>query len=390
MNTPDTTVVPAASVSPSSTLMRGLLITSGLGVVAFLAGMLVDPERVWGGYLMGFFYFVGLALAGPLFLSVLYLSGARWSLPLRRIPEAMGGALPAAMVLGLVLIMGTHALYQWSHSQVVAGDALLQHKAPWLNTLGFSFRMVVYFLVWIWIARKVAARSTSTEAEPERTRGNIRASALFGVILAVTFSLASIDWIQSLDAHWFSTIFALRTLSGVGCSGLALATIVLVVLRRKGPMRSVVTKDVMDDLGKLLLGLSLFWAYIWYCQYMIIWYMNMPEETGYYLLRREGDWGTLAPVNLIVNFAVPFLALMLRSWRRNGTILIRIAAWVLVGHAFDLYVMIAPPILGNQPSLGLWELGPLVGALAFFGWIFLRGLSRHPVIAGYPRSAAHG
>jgi hypothetical protein len=282
--------------------------------------------------------------------------------------------------LGLVLIMGTHALYEWSHPQVVAADELLQHKSGWLNVTGFWIRLVLYFATWLWLGKKVASRSACTDAEPMRRRGDIRSSAIFMALFAITFSLASVDWIQSLDPHWFSTMFALRTLSGLGCSGLALCTIVLVTLRRKGHMRTVVTRDVMDDLGKILLSLSLFWAYIWYCQYMIIWYSDMPEETGYFLLRQEGDWSTLLPLNLAVNFAVPFLALMFRAWRRNGVVLLRIAAWILVGHALDLYVMIAPPLSMGEPQFGLWELGPLVGTLALFGWLLIGRLYRAPLI----------
>ncbi len=370
----------APAYEPSPRLLRGLLLTAVAGGIVFLCGTLIAPERVWSGYLMGFTYFVGLALAGPLFLSVLYLCNARWGLPLLRVPEAMTAVLPIAFVLGLVLITGTHALYEWSHEQVVAQDPLLRHKAPWLNVFGFSLRLVAYFAIWIWLGRRLARRSTVLQAPAEKRRGDIGSSALFMAALAFTFSLASVDWIQSLDPHWFSTMFALRTLSGAGCAGLALCTILLVALRRAGPLRGVVTRDVMDDLGKILLALSLLWAYVWYCEYMIIWYSDIPEETGYYLLRHRGVWGSLVPVNLAVNFAVPFLALMLRAWRRNGVALTRIAALILVGHALDLYVMIAPPILGAEPFLGLWEIGPVAGALALFTWALLRALSRSPLV----------
>lgn len=362
-------------------LLRGLATTAVLGAIVFLLGNLYEPERVWGGYLMGFAYFVGLALAGPLFLSILYLCDARWSLPLRRIPEAMTAALPVALVLGLGLIMGTSALYEWSHVQVVEEDHLLAHKSSYLNVVGFSIRLVLYFALWIWIGRRVAARSIAGGSPVEKRRGTIVISALFMAVLSITFSLASVDWIQSLDPHWFSTMFALRTLSGVGASGVALCILVLVMLRRHGPLREIVTHDRMDDLGKILLALSLFWAYIWYCEYMIIWYSDIPEETGYYLLRRQGAWGTLTPVNMAVNFVVPFLCLMLRAWRRNGTILMRIAGLVLVGHALDLFVMITPPLSGGEVHAGLWELGPLVGALALFLWVLLRALGRAPLVA---------
>lgn len=376
MSTHTISVPRSLSFQASPLLQRGLLVTAGLGFLIFLIGTLVEPERAWGGYLMGFNYFVGLAIAGPLFLSVIYLCNATWAKPLRVVPEAFTATLPAGLFLGLGLIMGTHALYEWAHPQVVEADALLTHKAPYLNVIGFSVRLVLYFAVWIWVGRKVAARSRSAAAEPGRRRTTLLFSALFMASLAVTFSLASVDWVQSLDPHWFSTMFALRTLSGVACSGLALATIVLVALHRTGRLRGVVTDSVKDDLGKLLLGLSLFWAYIWYCEYMIIWYSDIPEETGYYLLRAQGGWETLTPLNLVVNFAVPFLALMLRAWRRNGVVLMRIAGVVLIGRALDLFVMIGPPVMGGELHLGLWEIGPVIGAVALFVWVLLRALSR--------------
>ena len=381
VNSPPVHTQGAGRIQASPQLMRGLLAAASAGGLIFLLGTMLAPARAWGGYLMGFTFFVSLALAGPLFLSIHYLSGAAWSKPLRRIPEAMTGALPAAFGLGLVLIVGTHALYEWSHGHVVADDALLQHKSPYLNTIGFSVRLVIYFAIWIWVGNRVAARSTAKGEARERRRRDVSISALFLATLAFTFSLASVDWIQSLDPHWFSTMFALRTLSGVGTAGLALCIIVLLALRRAGPMHGLVTRDVMDDLGKILLALSLFWAYIWYCEYMIIWYSDIPEETLYYVLRREGNWGTLIPLNLIVNFAIPFLLLMLRPWRRNRVVLMRIAALVFVGRVLDLYVMIAPPLQAGQggPHFGLWELGPVVGALALFGWVLLRGLSRPPL-----------
>jgi hypothetical protein len=372
------------SMGTLSRQMRALVITAVVAAVVFLVGLVLDPARAWGGYLMGFTYFTGLALAGPLFVAIVHLTGARWGYPLRRVPEAMGTALPVALLLGLVLVTGIHSLYEWSHSQVVESDALLLHKSAWLNTTGYCLRLVAYFVIWIWLGRKVLARSRSSETQPGRRRRDIATSALYMAVFAVTFSLASVDWIQSLDPHWFSTIFALQTLAGLGCSGAAVCTIALVALRRSGHLRDFVTKDVLDDLGKILLALSLFWAYIWYCQYMIVWYTNLPEETGYYLLRREGGWATLGPVNLVVNFGAPFLALMLRSWRRNGIVLMRIAALILVGHALDLYVLIAPAILRDGPSLGPWELAPLVGALALFAWVFLRGLARAPLVAPGP------
>lgn len=378
-----TASLPTLSLSVAA--KRALLLAVGLGTLVFFVGLAVEPARAWGAYLIAFNVFVGLALAGPLFLAIVYLSNGRWAMPLRRVPEAMGGALGVAGVLGLVLIIGTHTLYEWSHAQVVQGDALLRHKAPWLNVVGYSVRMVVYFAIWIWIARRLAARSSATEPEPERRRATIRDSATFMALFAVTFSLASLDWIQSLDPHWFSSMFALRTASGVCLAGLAFATIVLVEFRRRLGLRDVVTKHVLDDLGKVLLALSLFWAYIWYCQYMIVWYTNIPEETGYYLIRRTGDWTTLLRLNFAVNFGVPFLALMLGAWRRNAIVLQRIAMWILLGRVLDLFVLIAPPLQGVVPRFGLWEVGPVIAAFALFVLIFVKRLARESLV---PREMA--
>ena len=242
---------------------------------------------------------MGLALAGPLILSIVQLSGADWAKPFRRVPEAMGAALPAALVLGVVLVRARTRCTSGPHAESVEPDALLQHKSGWLNLLGFSVRMLVYFAVWIWLARKLSGRLRSQDPEPRRTHRDTALSAGFMAAFAVTFSLASIDWVQSLDPHWFSTIFALRTLSGLGISGVAVCTIILVVLRRRGPLRDVVSRTLRrprQDPARADRVL----AYSWYCQYMIIWYSNLPEETGYYLLRREHGWGSLVPVNLAV------------------------------------------------------------------------------------------
>ena len=375
------TPVAAPALSIPDRWSRTLLWTAALGALVFLMGLFVAPERTWGGYLMGYTWFVQLALAGPLFLAIVHLTGARWGYPLRRIPEAMGATLPIALGLGLLLLAGIHSLYEWSHAQVVAEDPLLQHKSAWLFTTGFAVRLVAYFAIWLWLGGKVLRRSLSREADPERRRGDVGTSALYMAVFAVTFSLASVDWLLSLDAHWFSTMYALYVLSGLACAGAAACTIALVWLRRSGALRAVVTRDVLDDLGKVLLGLSLLWAYLWYCQYMIVWYSDLPEETGYYILRRSGDWGPLVPASLVIHFAVPFLALMLRAWRRNGVALVRISVVILIGHALDLFVMIAPPLQPDGPAVGLWELGPVVGALALFAWAMLRGLARAPLSA---------
>jgi len=362
--------------------MRGLLITAGLGALLFIVGLFVAQQRAWGGYLMGFFMFTGLAVAGAFFISVLTLASARWATAMRRVPEAMTTALPFGLALGLVLLGGIHSLYEWSHSSVVESDALLQGKSAYLNWGFFSVRLVGFFLIWIWLAHGMVAASRRQDADgdPELSRRRFKFAALWLPIFAVTFSLASVDWVQSIEPHWFSTIYGLVTLSGVGTSGLAVGIILIAHLRRQGPLRGIVNRDHLDDLGKIAIGFALFWGYIWYCQYMVIWYTDMPEETPYYVLRMSGGWKILTWTNVTLNWGVPFFILMPKAARRSATVLVRVAWVMLVGQALNLYLLVAPGLQGEVPQVGLWEIGPVVGAVAFFFWATLRGLTRASLV----------
>jgi len=186
--------------------------------------------------------------------------------------------------------------------------------------------------------------------------------------------------VQSIEPHWFSTIYGLVTLSGVGTSGLAVGIILIAHLRRQGPLRGIVNRDHLDDLGKIAIGFALFWGYIWYCQYMVIWYTDMPEETPYYVLRMSGGWKILTWTNVTLNWGVPFFILMPKAARCSATVLVRVAWVMLVGQALNLYLLVAPGLQGEVPQVGLWEIGPVVGAVAFFFWATLRGLTRASLV----------
>lgn len=367
---------------PSPTRMKGLAMTSAIGALIFVLGLFIAPQRAWSGYLMAFVYFVGLGLAGGLFLSILTLSSARWAVVMRRIPEAMTASLPYAFGFGLLLVCGVSSIYEWSHSSVVENDELLQGKAAYLNFGFFLVRMVGFFLLWIWLTRGMVSASRRQDHGDDESvkRARFKYAALFLPIFGVTFSLASVDWIQSLEPHWFSTIFALITLSSVATSGLAACILLVVYLRRRGALRGIVSENHLDDLGKIGIAFALFWGYIWFCQYMLIWYTNMPEETPYYAMRHQGRWQILTWVNITLNWAVPFFVLMPKAARRSAAVLSRVAVVMLLGQALNLYIMVAPPLLHSEPVYGIWELGPMVGGIAFFFWCTLRGLGQAPIV----------
>ncbi|MFN0007113.1 MAG: hypothetical protein ACKVXR_04330 [Planctomycetota bacterium] len=365
-----------AEASPRSLpLLRTIAIAGGL---AFLAGLVFAPERAWAGFLMGFVYFVGLSLSGALFIALLTMAGARWWIPLRPIPEAMSTALPYGGILALVLLAGVPSLYEWSHASAVASDHLLLHKSAWLNVPFFAARLLLCFAIWILLSRKLAqaGREPVSHDGPARARRNLVLACWFVPLFALTWSVASFDWLMSLEPHWFSTIYALLTLSGLGLAGLAACILLAVPMIRSGRMGQLVTREHLDDLGKLAVAFSLFWVYIRYCQYMLVWYTNIPEETGWYTARGEGLWAVLEPVNVALNWAIPFFVLMPKTARRSPTVMVRVAVAMLAGHAVDLYLLAGPPILGPDPSHAAWEIGPIVGAIALFFWIAARALSK--------------
>jgi hypothetical protein len=346
-------------------VLRSVAVVAGF---ITLAGLFLEPGRVWGGFLMGFTYLTFLALAGPVFLAFLCMAGARWSLVLERIPAAMSTVLPVAAGLGLVLLLGVQGLYEWSHPAAVEHDLILQDKASWLNTTGFSLRLAGVFLLWCLFARRLAALSARFAERPSEQLAisRLRWSAAFVAVMAITFSVASIDWLMSLEPHWFSTIFPLLQFASLACAGLAAATLLMLRHERLGTLGRALRDEHLHDVGKLLFSLTLLWAFCWYCQYMLIWYTDIPEETVHYAARQEGPWWLLVQAAFIVKWVVPFLVLLPRTLCRNRKVLARVAVCVLVGHALDLFVQVGPPLMGSTPVVGIWEVAPVLGALALF------------------------
>lgn len=375
---------------PPQTLVQGLRAGAYAGAGLFVVGLFVDPTRAWGGFLMGFLLLVSLALAGPVFLAFLTMAGARWSAPLCRVPQAMASALPAAFVAGAVLVCGTSSLYEWSHPSVVAADPLLAAKAPWLSSTGFALRTLLVLALWNLLARGLVRRCDeyAERGDDLASARRLRAAAVFVVVVAVTFSIASVDWLQSLEPHWFSTIFPLLSFSALAAAGLAAAVLLVLLAERRGALSGVLRDEHLHDLGKLLFALTLVWAYLWYCQYMLIWYTDIPEETAHYVARQAGPWWMLVRTSLVLAWGVPFAALMARTACRSRKVLARVACVVLVGHVVALFVQVGPPLMGATPSFGPWELGPLAAALCLFFLLALRDLGRGAFVRAHPDDLA--
>jgi MFS family permease len=267
-------------------------------------------------------------------------------------------------------------------------DKILMEKASYLNLPFFSIRMVICVGLWSLMSFVLVRKFKEQENFPERAEriqeslGGL--SAAFMIIFAVTYSMASFDWIMSLEPHWFSTIFGVFTFSGLVVSGLATLILVLIHLQHHGYLKDM-NLNHYHDLGKLLLGFTTFWAYIWFSQYLLIWYANIPEESEYYVLREHFGWSWLFWINIVLNWVIPFLVLLPRWTKRNKTVLQRTCLIILLGQWLNLYVMIAPKVMEHHgvmdPTITWIELFIALGYTGLFLFIFFKKLSQSSLVA---------
>jgi hypothetical protein len=365
-------------VPASVAVLFGILVV--LGGVPLGVGLTMAPQRTWANLLLVSYYLAGLGLGGLLLVVMLYLTGARWSLPLRRIPEAMTAVLPLA-ALGLIAVfLCQPSLYSWYGSgSPTVYESPLHHL--WLNRPFFLVRAVVYLLLWSVFAVVIIRNSQQQDrdGDPARTWRNIRLSAAFLVVFGITCWLASYDWIMSLEPQWASTIFAVYNFAGLFVTALA-AVILLTLWLRHGPLNSFVTEDHLHDLGTLLFSFSSFWMYTWFCQYLLIWYVNNPEETAYLQRRWQGNWPAYLFLALALNWGIPFVVLLFRSAKRSPFILGTVAFLVLIGRWVDLAMMIMPSQSRAAPIPGLIEAGLFAGALGLFVTAFFRALGKASLV----------
>lgn len=341
-------------------------------------GLAIAPLRIWSNLLVGTFYLLTIALGGALFVALTYVTGGGWHVAFRRIPEAMARLLPVASAAILVVLGVRMSHYGWRHDW--HGDAgTFWFKELWLTPSFWGARAVVYVLLWSLIAGWLVARSRRQDETGDATitSGNVRISALFLVVYTITFSLASADWMMALEPMWFSTMWGVYNFAGMIQATLAAIIVIGLILRLPdGPLRGVFTDEHLHDLGKLLLGFSCFWMYIWFSQYMLIWYANIPEETSYFIIRTHGPWGPIVVGSIVLNWVVPFFVLLPKPAKRNAGVMMKVAVVVLIGRWVDLYIMVFPSTLGENPVFGIWEVASISCLLGTVGWLLLRSFAK--------------
>lgn len=368
-------------------LRRPLAVVAAIGGAILLAGLRIAPERAWPDLLLGSFAMVGLGLSGIFFVALQYASGAVWSVPLRRVGEAMGAALPFGGI-GILAVLILHpSIFPWYGHREFATEGWAGFKHAWLSYPFFVARAVLYLAAWLGFSRAIRQNSRRQDREGgiELTRKNTRLSVSFMVVFGVTFWLASTDWVMSLEPDWASTIFGIYHFSGMFLSGLATVTLFALAFRATGPLRHSVRDDQFLDLGRLILAFATFWAYIWFSQYMLIWYANLTEETPYMVLRTSSGWGRLFVVNLLLNWVSPFLLLLPRANKINPRTLATASAIVLLGRVTDLYLMIIPPFSPATSRPAIWDLAALAVVGSGLVLVTLRGFfASEPVPVGDP------
>lgn len=362
-----------------------------VGVLTFLFAMRAGgetAERGWYNYLLNYFYWSCLGLAGVFFVALQYITGAVWSVTLRRVAEGMAAFLPVALLLFFGIIAGEHHLYEWTHDAVVAAHPVLQEKTAYLNTSFFTLRNIFFLLLWIGLGGLMVRNSIQQDetGDAQLTTRNTKLAGAFLLTFAITFTLAGFDLIMSLAPEWYSTIFGVYCFAGLFVSGIAMITLLTTTFYRQGRFGPYLRPDHLFDLGKLMLAFTVFWAYIAFSQYMLIWYADLPEETGYLMMRMSGAWTPVSWALLICNFIIPFLLLLPQGVKKNAIYLRCIALWILATHYLDCYWLVVPQFAHERPVFGWMEIGMFVGFAGLFGLVLIAFFSRVPLVPrGDPR-----
>lgn len=358
-----------------------------IGVVGLLIsgiGLFTNNDQFLQSYLVGYVFWMQLSVGCAFVLAIQYLVSGRWGVVIQRILEAGGFTLPLMLILVVPVLLGLPTLYEWARPEAVAHDALLQHKAPYLNVPFFTFRVLGYLVIWSAIAylqRKWSYRRDTLRTEDSHIRLK-NFSGPISVVLGLTVTFASFDLMMSLDAQWYSTIFGIIFGVGAGAAAFAFATIILSLVREDHVFSGKLTSLQFNDLGNFLLTMVMLWAYMELSQFLIIWLGNLKEEIPWYLLRTSGGWGGMGIILVAFNFVVPFFFLLLRENKRRYGRVAAIAWIIIVARYIELYWFIAPTF-SPQLTFHWLDVTLLVGIGGIWISLFLWQLKQKPLLPDY-------
>jgi hypothetical protein len=374
----------------TNTLIFGMI---GLGIATFLAGLVLNPSRVWEAFLVYHCLTMGLAIGALFFLVIHYLASAGWNVAVRRVMEGFASYFFVAALFNIVLLVGQSKIYPWTNLEFMNSSKVLQGKIGYFSTGFFSARVLAFSALVCVFAWKIISNSTRQDVEGgvDLWKRQKPLAALFLVLFAPMMTMFSVDVIKSLDPKWFSTMFGVYVFIGFVQAMAAMGIVTVYKLQKAGYL-TWVTADHYHDMGKYMFGFSIFWAYIGVSQYLLIWYANLPEEITYYLQRQEPGWVWFTILLPTVRFVLPFLLLLPRKAKRSPEYLVKVACIVLFGAWLDLYWMIMPNFSPEHFGFSLYDIGV---ALGFFGLLIFtvrRFLANHntlPVKDPYLHETLH-
>lgn len=328
---------------PASLSKIGMVLLT-LGLILGVAAFFVDHSRAVFNYLIAFTFMISIGVGALFLIALEYIVGADWSVPIRRVVEFFAATIPLLALLVIPLLLNMGELFHWSHADAVAEDEILQSKVPYLNVPFFIIRVFVLIGLWSLFYFFFIRNSKKQDSSKDQklTTINIRLSAVFIPVFAITISIAAIDWLMSVEPHWFSTIFGVYFFAGTVIAALAAVTLATVLLKENGYLHPAITNDHLFSLGALLFAFVNFWGYIAFSQYMLIWYADLPEETFWFLQKWEGSWAIFSIGLIVIQFLVPYITLVSQPSKMDPKRLKFISIWLLFAHFFDLFWLVMP------------------------------------------------
>ncbi|MDZ4711157.1 MAG: quinol:cytochrome C oxidoreductase [bacterium] len=360
----------------------------GIGGILTIISFIVDPKRAFFDYLWMYMFMVSIGVGSLALVALEYLVGATWSTPFRRVSEFLASLIPLLVILVIPLFFGLHDLFHWTSPEALATDPILQGKEPYLNVNFFTIRLAIYFVIWVtffYLFIRNSQRQDITK-DPALTKQSIKFSAIFAVLFVVTMAFMSMDWMMSLEYHWYSTMYGVYYFAGTIVASFAAATFCSVMLNENGYLDKSIKKTSYYSFGTLMFGFNIFWAYIAFSQYMLIWYADIPEETFWLMMRMKGSWTYFSIGLIFVHFVIPFLALLPRSSKVKPKLLIVMSLWLLFAHAYDLYWLIMPTYFTEGFAFGWSEIGIMMFTAGIIITVFrVRAAKTNMIPVGDPK-----
>ena len=377
-------------ISRSTHLLSLVLIA--IGLISTVYAFINDSHAAWTSLIFNNYFFLGISIFAVFFVALQHVAEAGWSTVIKRVPEAIMTFLPytCAVMIFIVIAAMLHwnHIYHWMEVGIMTEgapnyDKIIAGKEAYLNPIFFLVRSIIYVVVWIYCAKRL--RDISLQGDLEGGIGKnsynkgITVSAWFIVFFAVSSSMASWDWIMSIDTHWFSTLFGWYIFSEWSAIGFTTILLFCLFLKKQGYLQDL-NDSIIHDLGKWVFAFSVVWTYMWFSQFMLIWYANIPEEVTYFMERIElSNYRFLFWFSAAINFVVPTIVLMSRDAKRNTNFLIVASVVILIGHWINSYLLFAPGTLHDHGHLGLTDLGMGLGFLGLFFYVVFRSLTTRPL-----------